>query len=154
MRISDVAETNQVVAGEIVAILKKTFGRSSLYAMHNRWVYPSVKYLPLFRTLGAKVRWQRLPPDIAKPSTWSIAICRPMIATAMVEVMGFLSVCTMVACYGLEERSPVFTLVFSGACAVAALYAFLIGSFPFMIAEGIWAIVAYRKWAQIIDRPT
>jgi len=83
-----------------------------------------------------------------------IATCHLVIATAMVEAMGLLSVCTMVACYALEERSPVFTLVFSGACAVAALYAFLIGSFPFMIAEGIWAVVAYRKWTNITDRPT
>lgn len=72
----------------------------------------------------------------------------------MIEVFGFLAVCTMVVCYALEERSPVFTLVFSGACAVAALYALLIGSYPFMVAEGVWAVIAFRKWANYIDRPT
>ncbi|MEP6066305.1 MAG: hypothetical protein ABJ246_10745 [Paracoccaceae bacterium] len=64
----------------------------------------------------------------------------------MIELFGLLAVCAMVACYALEYRGPSFTLAFSGSCAVAALYAFLIGSYPFMLAEGVWAIVALRKW--------
>jgi hypothetical protein len=145
--------------------------------MLNRSGYRSEKYLPSFKTPGTKVRWQKLRPGIVKQSkpkskpfkgsmrflvrlrhvsatAQVIAICHPAIATAMIEVLGFLAVCTMVACYALEERSPVFTLLFSGACAVAALYALLIGSYPFMIAEGVWAAIALRKWANSIDRPT
>ncbi len=64
----------------------------------------------------------------------------------MIELVGFLAVCTMVVCYAFENRAPVLTLIFAIACAVAALYAFLIGSYPFMLAEGVWSLVAFRKW--------
>lgn len=29
---------------------------------------------------------------------------------------------------------------------MAAFYAFLIGSYPFLIAEVIWAVSAFRRW--------
>lgn len=64
----------------------------------------------------------------------------------MIEIIGFAAVCVMVACYAFEHRAPVLTLVFALACAVAAIYAYVIGSYPFMLAEGIWSIVALRKW--------
>jgi len=70
----------------------------------------------------------------------------------MIEAIGFIAVCTMVTCYALEDRAPIFTLVFAGACAVAAIYALLIGSYPFMIAEGVWAIIAIRKWYFVTHR--
>ena len=66
---------------------------------------------------------------------------------AMIEAFGFLAICFMVLFYALEGQAPVFTLAFAGACLCASIYAFLIGSFPFMIAEGVWAMVALRKWA-------
>ncbi|MEM8777100.1 MAG: hypothetical protein AAGF53_18885 [Pseudomonadota bacterium] len=65
----------------------------------------------------------------------------------MIEAFGFLAVCFMVLFYALEGRAPVYTLTFAGACLCAAIYALLIGSIPFMVAEGVWAIVALRKWA-------
>ncbi|MEL6205528.1 MAG: hypothetical protein AAFR47_09480 [Pseudomonadota bacterium] len=64
----------------------------------------------------------------------------------MVEAFGLLAVCAMVVLYALEGRAPIYTLAFAGACLCAAIYAFLIGSFPFMIAEGVWSVVALRKW--------
>ena len=64
----------------------------------------------------------------------------------MIEFFGLLAVCSMVFCYALEDRGPSFTLAFAVSCAVAALYAFLIGSYPFMLAEGVWAGIASRKW--------
>jgi hypothetical protein len=67
-------------------------------------------------------------------------------ANAMIELLGLLAVCSMVACYALEDRRPSFTLAFAVSCVVAALYAFLIESYPFMLAEGVWAVIAYRKW--------
>ncbi|MEM8571804.1 MAG: hypothetical protein AAGG56_13000 [Pseudomonadota bacterium] len=65
----------------------------------------------------------------------------------MIETFGFLTVCCMVTFYALEDRAPFFTLAFAGACLSAAIYAFLIGSYPFMLAEGVWSMVAFRKWA-------
>lgn len=70
----------------------------------------------------------------------------PHSAIVMIELIGFLAVCAMVACYAFEDRAPVLTLVFAASCAVASIYAFLIGSYPFMIAEGVWALIAFRKW--------
>ncbi|MEM9710412.1 MAG: hypothetical protein AAF871_16690 [Pseudomonadota bacterium] len=64
----------------------------------------------------------------------------------MVEATGFLSVCFMVLFYALEDKAPIFTFAFAGACLCAAIYAFLIGSFPFMVAEGIWSLITVRKW--------
>lgn len=65
---------------------------------------------------------------------------------AMVEAFGLLAVCMMVVFYAVEGRAPIFTLAFAGACLCAAIYAFLIESFPFMIAEGVWSMVALKKW--------
>jgi len=65
----------------------------------------------------------------------------------MVEIFGLIAVCFMVLFYSLESRSPIFTLAFAGACLCAANYAYLIESFPFMVAEGVWSMVALRKWA-------
>ncbi len=73
-------------------------------------------------------------------------------AIAMIEFIGFLAVCSMVACYAFEHYSNWLTLIFAVSCAVAALYAFLIGSYPFMLAEGVWALIALRKWHYGIDR--
>lgn len=63
-----------------------------------------------------------------------------------IEIIGFLAVCAMVVCYAFEDRRPMLTLAFAAACAVAAIYAYFIGSYPFMLAEGVWALIALRKW--------
>lgn len=64
----------------------------------------------------------------------------------MIEAFGFLAVCFMVLFYALESKAPIFTLAFAAACLCAAVYAFVIQSYPFMVAEAIWSIVALRKW--------
>jgi hypothetical protein len=69
-----------------------------------------------------------------------------MRANAVIELVGILAVCAMVTFYAVEDRAPIWTLAFSAACWFAAMYAFLIGSSPFMIAEGIWANIAFKKW--------
>ena len=63
-----------------------------------------------------------------------------------VEVFGITSVVIMVVSYALEHISPVFIAIFSIGCVLAATYALLLGSIPFVIAEGIWAIIAFRRW--------
>ena len=68
-----------------------------------------------------------------------------MIADA-VEAFGLGAVVLMVASYTLEVRHRHFTLVFAFACAGAAIYALLIRSYPFMIAEAIWSMIAAWKW--------
>ncbi|MEM9107858.1 MAG: hypothetical protein AAGC96_19620 [Pseudomonadota bacterium] len=62
------------------------------------------------------------------------------------ESLGLIAIIIMVGSYALEERSSVFIATFAIGCAMAAFYAFLIGSYPFLIAEGIWAVIAARRW--------
>ena len=63
-----------------------------------------------------------------------------------VEILGIVAIATMVVCYALEKRGTVFIAAFAAGCALAALYAYLIGSYPFLVAEAIWAVVAARRW--------
>ncbi|MDE0175883.1 MAG: hypothetical protein OXM60_20825 [Defluviicoccus sp.] len=63
-----------------------------------------------------------------------------------VEILGIVAIATMVVCYALERRGTVFIAAFAAGCALAAVYAYLIGSYPFLIAEAIWAVVAARGW--------
>lgn len=69
-----------------------------------------------------------------------------MIAAQAVEALGVIGVVIMVTSYALERRSVNYVAVFSFGCAVAAIYALLIGSYPFLVAEAIWALIAYRRW--------
>lgn len=64
----------------------------------------------------------------------------------MIEIFGLLAVCAMVGFYALEDRGPSLTLGFAISCGCASAYALAIGSYPFMLAEGIWAVIAFRKY--------
>ena len=64
----------------------------------------------------------------------------------MIETLGIIAVVIMVSAYALEDRGHIFILIFAVGCALAATYALLIGSIPFLIAEGIWAVIALRRW--------
>ncbi len=63
-----------------------------------------------------------------------------------VEGLGLVAVIIMVATYALEQRGRAFIAAFAFGCALAAIYALLIRSYPFMIAEGIWSVIAVRRW--------
>ena len=52
----------------------------------------------------------------------------------------------MLLAYTLELRSSWWVLVFALACVASSLYGFLAGTWPFGIVEGIWALVALRRW--------
>lgn len=64
----------------------------------------------------------------------------------MIEFLGISAVAAMVLSYALEDKNPIFILIFAVSCAVAAFYAYLISSYPFMIAEGLWSLIAFRRW--------
>jgi hypothetical protein len=54
----------------------------------------------------------------------------------------------MLIAYALERRSPWCIFIFAIACTSSSLYGFLAGTWPFGVVEGIWAIVALRRWQQ------
>jgi hypothetical protein len=61
-------------------------------------------------------------------------------------LFGLFAVTPMLVCYALEDRSRWFILAFAAACALASVYGFLQGAWPFGVVEAIWAAVALRRW--------
>jgi hypothetical protein len=61
-------------------------------------------------------------------------------------LFGLTAVTAMLVCYTLEDRSRWFVLAFAAACALASVYGFLQGAWPFGVVEAIWAAVAVRRW--------
>lgn len=61
-------------------------------------------------------------------------------------LFGLAAVSAMLVCYALEDRSPWWVLAFAGCCALASIYGFLQGAWPFGIVEAIWSIVALGRW--------
>ena len=59
---------------------------------------------------------------------------------------GLFAVTAMLIFYALEKRSPWFIFAFAVACALASVYGFLQGAWPFGAVEAIWSIVALRRW--------
>jgi hypothetical protein len=59
---------------------------------------------------------------------------------------GLFAVSSMLVCYAFEKRSVWFILGFAGACALGSAYGFLQGAWPFGLVEGIWSMVALRRW--------
>ncbi len=63
-------------------------------------------------------------------------------------LFGLLSVTAMMICYALEDRSSWFVLAFAATCVLASVYGFLQGAWPFGVVEGVWSLVALRKWVR------
>jgi hypothetical protein len=64
----------------------------------------------------------------------------------LLTAFGLFAVTAMLVCYALEDRDPIFVLAFAGACGLGSVYGFLQGAWPFGVVEGIWALVALRRW--------
>lgn len=63
-----------------------------------------------------------------------------------VDLLGIIAVSIMVVSYALENRGRIFIAIFAFGCALAAFYAYLIASYPFLIAEGLWSLIATYRW--------
>ncbi|WP_448664527.1 hypothetical protein ACG3SL_07570 [Sphingomonas sp. CJ20] len=59
---------------------------------------------------------------------------------------GLFAVSAMLVSYALESRSDTWILAFAGACVLGSVYGFLQGAWPFGLVEGIWSVVAARRW--------
>jgi hypothetical protein len=64
----------------------------------------------------------------------------------MLTLFGAVAVAFMLLFYTLEERSPWWVLAFALACAASSVYGWLAGTWPFGVVEGVWALVAFRRW--------
>jgi hypothetical protein len=65
---------------------------------------------------------------------------------SVLNAFGLFAVTAMLVCYALERRGAGFILAFAGACVMGSIYGFLQGAWPFGLVEGVWAIVAARRW--------
>jgi len=61
-------------------------------------------------------------------------------------IYGATAVSFMMIMYALESRSPRFIAAFALGCALSSSYGFLAGTWPFGVVEGIWTLVALRRY--------
>ena len=61
-------------------------------------------------------------------------------------LFGLFAVSAMLFCYAFEDRSRWFVMGFAWSCWLGSTYGFLQGAWPFGMVEGIWGVVAFRKW--------
>lgn len=61
-------------------------------------------------------------------------------------LFGFLAVSLMLVFYALEDKSPWCIFAFALSCVLASVYGALQGAWPFALVEGIWSLVALRRW--------
>jgi hypothetical protein len=64
----------------------------------------------------------------------------------MLTLFGLSALTFMMAMYALERRGHGFVAAFAVGCALSSLYGFLSGAWPFGIIEGIWTVIAARRW--------
>ena len=83
----------------------------------------------------------------ARPHWYTLAATRKRLNPVDgLTLFGFCAVLAMLICYALEDRSAWFVLAFAAACALASVYGFLQGAWPFGVVEAVWALVAVRRW--------
>lgn len=68
-------------------------------------------------------------------------------------LFGLFAVTAMLVFYTLEARNRHFILAFAGACVLGSAYGFLQGAWPFGLVEGVWSVVAVRRWWQARSQP-
>jgi hypothetical protein len=69
----------------------------------------------------------------------------------MVTLYGVVALTFMMAMYALERRGRGFVLAFAAGCALSSGYGFVSGAWPFGVVEGIWALIALRRWSMLPD---
>lgn len=62
------------------------------------------------------------------------------------STFGLFAVTAMVVCYAMEAHSRWYVLGFAGSCVLGSIYGFLQGAWPFGLVEGIWSVIALRRF--------
>ena len=68
-------------------------------------------------------------------------------------LFGLFAVTAMLVFYAFEDRSPWYVLAFAAACALASIYGFLQGAWPFGVVEAVWTCVALHRWRSKTQSP-
>jgi hypothetical protein len=61
-------------------------------------------------------------------------------------VYGVVALTFMMSMYALERRGNGYVLAFALGCALSSAYGFASGAWPFGVVEGIWTVIAVRRW--------
>jgi hypothetical protein len=73
--------------------------------------------------------------------------------TARIEFVltafGASAVTFMMVMYELERRHRGFVLAFAAGCVLSSAYGFLAGTWPFGVAEAIWAMIAIGRYRSL-----
>ncbi|NQW24528.1 MAG: hypothetical protein HQ475_13920 [SAR202 cluster bacterium] len=72
----------------------------------------------------------------------------------MLTIFGVVAVSIMFLSYWTEERSKWLVLIFAFGSALTALYSGLEEVYPITVIEGLWSLVAVRRFAQRHQRET
>ena len=70
----------------------------------------------------------------------------------MLTLYGVAVITFTMVMYALEGRGARFVLAFAAGCALSSSYGFLSGAWPFGVVEGIWSVIALRRYLTV--RPT
>jgi len=65
-------------------------------------------------------------------------------------LFGSVTVVAMLVFYALEERSPIWRLLFALSCAASSVYGFLQGAWPIGFVEIAWTVIALQRWWRVI----
>ena len=69
----------------------------------------------------------------------------------MVTLYGVVALTFMMTMYALESRGRAFVLAFAAGCALSSSYGFVSGAWPFGVVEGVWTVIALRRWRGLPD---
>jgi uncharacterized membrane protein len=64
----------------------------------------------------------------------------------LLTIYGACAVTFMMCMYALEARHRRFVLAFAFGCALSSSYGFLSGTWPFGVVEGVWTLIALRRY--------
>ena len=59
---------------------------------------------------------------------------------------GVVALSFMMTMYALESRAAIYILCFALGCALSSVYGFASGAWPFGVVEGLWTLIALRRW--------
>ncbi|HEY5077971.1 MAG TPA: hypothetical protein VIJ48_10740 [Acidimicrobiia bacterium] len=62
---------------------------------------------------------------------------------------GVVVITFMMVMYALEARGAPFVLAFAAGCVLSSSYGFLSGAWPFGVVEGIWSVIAVRRYLSV-----
>jgi hypothetical protein len=68
---------------------------------------------------------------------------------SVLTLYGVVVITFMMVMYALEGRGARFVLAFAVGCALSSSYGFLSGAWPFGVVEGIWSVVALRRYLTV-----